>query len=93
MAASRQEILQYLTDIKYAQSAYMDDIILKERLGGNNIFADKVKTTILNNYVNIMVDYFEQADYTTSNFFTIVEIQNIIDRINIICDSNYIIKL
>ena len=93
MAASAQEILDYLTDIKYAQSVYSDKLTLKERLGHKDIYIHRLRNTILNYYVTIMVDYFSQTTYDSNNFFTTTEVEDIINRINRLCDSNYEIEL
>lgn len=93
MAATAEQILAYLTDIKYAQSEYMDKIILKEKLGHRDIFIHRLRATILSYYVQIMVDYFSQSTYDSNNFFTTTEVEDIINRINRICDSNYEIEL
>jgi len=93
MAATQQQITDYLTYIKYAQSVYMDDLNRKERLGHSDLFNDRLRNTILGYYVTIMVDYFYQSDYSNNNFFTTEEVVEVISRINRICDSNYNIEL
>jgi hypothetical protein len=97
MAATTNEILTYLTDIKYAQSEFMDKLNRKERLGHKDLYPLRLRSTILGYYVTIMVDYFSQdagsGEYASNNFFTTTEIEDIINRINRICDSNYEIEL
>ena len=93
MAASAQEILDYLTEIKYAQSVYMDDIVKRERLGHTELFKYRLRSTILNYYVTIMVDYFYQTTYDSENFFTTTEVKEVMNRINSLCDSNYDLNL
>lgn len=97
MAATAQEILDYLTDIKYAQSVYMDKINKMERLGHTDLFKWKLRMTILGCYVQVLVDYFSQdagaGEYETNNFFTTDEAIEIMDRINSLCDSNYELDL
>lgn len=97
MAATTIQITQYLTDIKYAQSTFMDGLNLRERLGHTDLFEYKVRNTILGYYVGMMVDYFSQdkggGEYASNNFMTTDEAQVVIDRINKLCDSNYIIEL
>jgi hypothetical protein len=93
MAASAGEILAYLTDIKYAQSIYMDKVTRSEFLGDDDIFKLNLRNTILSYYVEIMVGYFAQSAYDSNNFFTTVEAQDVINRINRLCDSNYTIQL
>lgn len=97
MAATTQQINDFLTYILYGQSVYMDKVNLKERLGHSDIFMWRLRTNILNNYVRMMVDYFSQdegtGEYATNNFMTTTEAQGVIDRINKMCDSNYVIAL
>ena len=93
MAATPQQIADYLANIKYAQSVHMDNLNKKERLGHTDLFEHRLRNTILGYYVTIMVDYFYQDDYANNNFFTTDEVQDVIDRINKLCDSNYVIEL
>lgn len=91
--ATQGEINTYLSNILYAQSVYMDEVIKRERVGYKDIFNYRLKSYILNCYINIMVDYFSQTVYDTNNFFTTDEVDDIIDRINVLCDTNYDIVL
>ena len=91
MAASALDIANYLTYIMYAQSVYMDDINKREKLGHTELFKYRLRNTILNDYVKIMIDYFSQSTYNSNNFFTTDEVQDIIDRINVLCDTNYVL--
>ena len=97
MAATTQQILDYLTDIKYAQSEYMDNICKRERLGHTSLFKYRLRATILNYYVTIMVDYFYQdegnGEYADNNFFTTDEVKDIMNRINSLCDTNFDLEL
>jgi hypothetical protein len=88
------EIANYLLEIYEAQSVFTDEVVLKEKLGHTDIFCDRIKETLLSMYVQIMVDYFKlPASYDTDNFFTTDEAKDIVLRINLICDTNYIIDL
>lgn len=91
--ATPQEISTYLSNILYAQSVYMDEVCKRELLGYKDIFQYRLRAAILNYYVKIMIDYFSQYPYDTYNFFTTEEVQDIIDRINRLCDSNYNLNL
>jgi len=98
MAASTQQIGDYLSDIRYGLSIMADDVNRRERLGHfRDIFKYKVRLYILTSYVEIMEDYFSQDDgagsYATDNFFTTDDAQEIVNRINRLCDSNYTIEL
>ena len=71
----------------------MDNINKRERLGHTELFQYRLKHTILNYYITIMVDYFYQTDYANNNFFTTTEVKDIMNRINSLCDSNYDLDL
>lgn len=92
-------IAAYLINIKAAQSAYMDDLVLREKLGHHDVFQHRVKATILDCYVTIMGDYFGQPVYDSGfflddyNFYDVVEAEEVMLRINRICDTNYYIDL
>jgi hypothetical protein len=89
MAATEQQITDYLTDILYAQSVYMDKVGLKERLGEPEIFKYRLRNTILGFYVEILMNYFTQTDYENNNSLTTTEAKDIMSRINLMCDTNY----
>jgi hypothetical protein len=91
--ATAPQIQAYLEDILYAQSVYMDDVNLRERLGHEDTFKYKIRNTILGYYVEIMIDFFSQSDYDLNNFFTVDEVKDIMNRINRLCDSNYNLDL
>lgn len=93
MAATQQQITDFLTDVIYAQSVYMDKVGLKERLGEPEIFKYRLRNTILGFYIEILVSYFAQTDYSHFNFITTVQAEDIISRINRMCDTNYNIEL
>ena len=87
-------IANYILSIYEAQSIFVDKLVLKEKLGHTDIFCDRVKTVLLNNYVKLMVDYFElPTAYNTNNFFTTDEVADVILRINLICDTNFTLDL
>lgn len=97
MAATTTDINNFLTYIQYGQSTYMDRINIRERLGHTGLFMWRLRMTILNNYVQMMIDYFSQdasnGEYATNNFMTTTEAQGVINRINKLCDSNYSLDL
>ena len=97
MAATTTDINNFLSYIQYGQSTYMDKVNLKERLGHTDIFMWRLRVTILNYYVQMLIDYFSLdeggGEYATNNFMTTTEAQGVIDRINKLCDSNYVIAL
>jgi hypothetical protein len=91
--ATSEQISDFLTYVTYAQSTFMDKLNLKERLGHENLFKWRLQNVILGYYIQILVDYFAQAEYDSGNFCTTDEIQDVIDRVNRLCDSNYTIEL
>ena len=92
--ATAPQIAAYLSDILYAQSVYMDDLNLRERLGHKDLFRYKVRNLLLDYFVQIMIDYFSVGiTYASNNFFTTTEVKDIINRINSLCDSNYNLNL
>lgn len=94
MAATQNDINNYLSDILYGQSVFMDKINIKERLGHKDMYEHRLRNTILGYYVAIMMDYFSSGtSYTSNNFYDTTEVRDIIDRINRLCDSHYDIEL
>ena len=95
--ATTQQIGDYLSNIRYGLSVLMDDLNRRQRLGHRDIFKYQVRVYILSAYVEIIEDYFSQDDgagsYATNNFFTTDDVEEIVNRINRLCDSNYTIEL
>lgn len=88
------QISNYTDSIYEAQSIFMDRLVLKEKLGHTDVFCDRIKGTLLDMYVQLMVDYFDlPTSYNTNNFFTTDEVKDIMLRINIICDTNFVLDL
>ncbi len=93
------QIQTYLENIKEAQSLYMDDLVLREKLGHQDIIKHRVIATIINCYVKILTDYFSQPVYvggffnTENNFYDEEEAEEIMERINRICDTEYFLDL
>jgi hypothetical protein len=93
MAATSQEITDYLYNIRVAFSEYGSNLANAQRLGRTDLNCYKMKFRILKYLVNIMVDYFDSSDYENVNFFTKAEARDIMQHINNICGTNYIIEL
>ena len=94
MAATAGDIADYLVSIYYAQSVYTDKLVLKEKLGHTDVFCGRIKAAILACYVYLMVEYLStQVDYVNNNFFTTDEAEEIMYKINKICDTNYYLDL
>jgi len=93
------QIAEYLEGIKEAQSIYMDDLVLREKLGHLDIVKHRVVATVLDCYVKIMCDYLSQPEYvgglfiTEYNFYDEEEAKEVMERINRICDTEYFLDL
>lgn len=96
---TQTEVNTYLASLYEEQSKYMDKLVLKEKLGKDELMYYRVMASLLNCYVHLIVDYFSQADYSTGyfdedyNFFDVEEIKDIIFRVNGICDTTYYLDL
>jgi len=93
MAATAIEINNYLASIYYAQSVYMDKLVRYEQLGHKDVFNYRVKATILECFVYLMVEYLTQSPYDSNNFFTTDEAEEIMYKINKICDTNFYLDI
>jgi len=93
MPATRKEIEDYLASIYFVQSQYMDKLVTKEKLGNTDIFCNRVRASILACYVYLMEEYLTQIEYDQNSFFTTDQAEDIMYRINRICDTNYYLDL
>ena len=93
MAATRNQIEDYLVSVYWSASEYMDKITLKESLGHPDLFCDRVKASILMCYIYLMEEYLTQDPYDSNTFFTTDEAEEIMYRINKMCDTNYYLDL
>jgi hypothetical protein len=53
----------------------------------------ELKFKLINIYTNIMIDYFNEPNYSTYNFFDIDQMYKIIEHFNDLCKTNYTITL
>lgn len=99
MAATAAQIATYLSDLQTARADYMDDITLKEKLGKVDIYPYRVIASVLSCYIAAVNKYFSEPVYsggfflTTDNFYDEEEIEDVMLRINKICDTNYYLDL
>ena len=99
MGATAGQIATYLTNIQNAQTVYMNSVIVKERLGFPNVFEERVRATVLTAYIDIMAEYFSEPVYAggifllTNNFYDEEEAEDVMLRINKLCDTNYYVDL
>jgi len=99
MAVTAAQIATYLDNIYLAQSLYMDKLVRRDKRGDVEIFSDRAIAAVLNCYIKIITDYFSQPVYSgglfldTYNFYDAEEAQEIVFRINKICDTNYFLDI
>jgi hypothetical protein len=98
MAATALEIDTYITDVRTAVAEFGDKLAVQQRLGHEDIYCDKIKLMLLSCYLDCIYDYFLQDDptdlnnrYTVNNFFTTAEIRDVMQHINNICGTEYIL--
>lgn len=93
MAATTTEINAYLYNIRTALSEYGSNLAQAQRIGRTDILCYNIKFRILKYLVRIMIDYFDSSDYENVNFFTTDEAFDVVQHINNICGTNYMIEL
>jgi hypothetical protein len=93
MAATTTEINEYLFNIRSAFVDYGSNLANAQRIGREDLDCYKMKFRILKYLVRIMVDYFDSSDYENINFFTEAEARDVMQHINNICGTNYMITL
>ena len=97
MAATQFEIDTYITDIRSAVADYGNKLAIKQKLGHQDIYCDKVKLMLLSGFLDCVYDYFLQypddTDPDITNFFTTVEIRDVMQHLNNIMGTFYIIEL
>jgi hypothetical protein len=93
MAATTAEINAYLYNIRGAFSEYGNNLANAQRLGRTDLKCYEMKFRVLKYLVRILVDYFDSSDYENVNFFTTAEAHDVMQHINNICGTNYIVVL
>lgn len=91
MAATEAEINAYITNIRSAVADYGDELATKQMVGTTDIHCNRVKLMLLSAYLDCVCDYFLETDYANNNFFTTSEIRDVMQHINNICKTNYIL--
>lgn len=95
MAATQTEIDTYITDVRSAVTDFGRKLAIKQKMGHQDIYCDKVKLMILSCLLDCVYDYFLQypddTDPDVTNFFTTDEIRDVMQHINNITGSFYII--
>ena len=94
MAATSTEINDFKATVESVQSQIGNSLVTMLSINGrseNEEYLTKFRS--INSYVNILIDYFSESDYTNNNFFTIDEIYEIIEHFNDLCNTDYTITL
>jgi len=100
MGATPQEISAFKSLLYSSYSSLAKNIADRAKLNNSfDVQSDKIKLILLCAYIEIVEDYFNTEDYTSpysyesNNFFTTIEIKDIIQHINNICKTFYNINL
>lgn len=97
MAATQNQIDTYITNVRSAVADYGEKLSIKQQMGHTDIYCYRVKLMLLSGYLDCVYDYFLQYPYDvdpdSTNFFTKSEIRDIIQHINNICGTFYIIEV
>jgi hypothetical protein len=97
MSASQTQIDTYITDIRSAIADYGDKLAIKQKIGNQDTFCDRVKLMLLSGYLDCLYDYFLQypddIDPDDTNFFTTEQIRDVMQHVNNIMGSFYIISV
>lgn len=94
MAATPTEINDFKATIMFKQveiAKVLTRILSINGRAENEIYL--IKLQAINEYCNILIDYFSESDYENDNFFTVDEIKDIIEHFNDLCNSNYTINI
>jgi hypothetical protein len=93
MAATTDEINAYLYNIRSAFVDYGNNLANAQRLGRVDLQCYEMKFRVLKYLVRILVDYFDSSDYENINFFTTEEARDVMQHVNNICGTNYMVQL
>ena len=104
MASTTTEVTTYLNSIRVGVANFVDDACLKERLGHTDTFCSRQKVILASAYLDCIVDYFtpyidaavDDYSYDSTigyNFFTNAEIRDMMQHLNNICGTFYMIEL
>ena len=94
MAATAGEITTYISNIRYAFADYGYMLSNYQKIGSEDIECYKLRFNLLSSYVKLIIDYLSLGDtYATDNFFTEAEARDVIQHINNICSTYYMLDL
>lgn len=100
MAATLTQVNNYISYIRDGISTFSDKVMIKEQLGHTDLFCQRQKIMLLSGYLDCIVDYFNPfvvsygvVPYDTNNFFDTYEIRDVMQHINNICGTFYMLEL
>ena len=100
MAATLTDVNNYISYIRDGICDFTEKVQKKEHLGQTDLFCHRQKVMLLSAYLDIIVDYFDPfvsssgvVAYDTYNFFDTDEIRDVMQHINNICDTFYMLDL
>jgi hypothetical protein len=97
MSVTQDQIDIYITDIRSAVADFGGALAVKQKIGNQDIYCDKIKLMLLSGYLDCLYDYFlqypEDDDPDITNFFTTSEIRDVMQHLNNICGTYYILEL
>ena len=91
--ATNAEIADYIYSVRCAFVEYGEQLSRYQKIGSENIECYKVKFNLLNYYVRVIVDYFDSSDYVAINFFTTEEARDVMQHINNLSGTFYMLSL
>ena len=95
--ATQDEIDVYITDIRSAVADFGNKLAIRQKLGHQDVYCDKVKLMLLSGFLDCVYDYFLQypddTDPDITNFFTRAEIRDVMQHMNSIMGTFYIIEV
>jgi hypothetical protein len=101
MASTVTQVSNYISSVRVGVADFVDGACLKERLGHTDTFCSRQQVILASAYLDCVVDYFtpfidagnNDGSYATNNFFTTDEIRDMMQHLNNICDTFYMIEL
>jgi hypothetical protein len=100
--ATQLQIDTYITDIRSAVADYGKALAVQQEIGNHDTNCGRLKLILLSAYLDCLYDYFLQygnridegeSDPSDCNFFTTTEIRDIMQHMNNILGTFYIIDL
>jgi hypothetical protein len=97
MSATQTQIDTYITDVRSAICDFGEKLAIRQKIGDRDTFCDRLKLMLLSAYLDCICDYFLQYPDDLypddTNFFTTEQIRDVMQHINNICGTFYIIEL